>query len=91
MLKSVKFTDRVATIKVEDRRTQGISKESMTEIAALSALMGAYNPLRRYATEGNDPIDIEKLKGFQQEFNNLIWKVAREMNVDTGLLHHGSL
>lgn len=48
---------------------------------ALGLLTGSYNPLRKYSKNGQ-PIDLDKLKSFQEKFNNLISEVENEMSVN---------
>ena len=48
---------------------------------ALALLTGSFNPLRKYSKEGQ-PIDLDKLKIFQEKFNNLISEVESEMNIN---------
>lgn len=48
---------------------------------AVALLCGAFNPLRKYSSNGV-PIDLEKLKKLQIEFRNLLEEVELNMNVD---------
>ena len=48
---------------------------------ALALLVGAYNPLRKHS-ENDEPIDLEKLNSFKDRFNELIWEVKNEMNLN---------
>lgn len=48
---------------------------------ALGLLTGGFNPLRKYAKNGQ-PISLDKLKDFQLKFNNLISEVKNEMNIN---------
>jgi hypothetical protein len=60
-----------------------LHSESVRDIRnniALALLLGAYNPLRQYSTNGI-PIDIERFKELQDKFDSIISEVESEMQV----------
>ena len=89
-LKKLKFTKKTATytFDIAEPWSNDTEEEKMTEVLALSLLIGNYNPLRKYC-KNDKPIDIEQLEGFKTEFDNLIGRVTGSMNTDIrGMLYH---
>jgi hypothetical protein len=74
--KTAKYEKTSTTIKLF-----ATTSEQKRENIALALLTGSYNPLRKHSLSGQ-PIDEERLKKFQEEFNNIIAKVSYEMNID---------
>ena len=80
-LKSLKFKKQTATLTVEPVYNQNWYTKDREKLIALTLLLGMYNPLRPH-TDNDQPIDLGKLRKYQQQFADLIWNIRQDMTIN---------
>jgi hypothetical protein len=83
--KCFKIKKQTVNITVESKFNNYLKEDDLSEIAAFLLLTGQYNPLRQYSPADN-PIDLEKLKTYKNEFNNILYSMKKDMNIDLAKL-----